>query len=68
VRSRAPLDGHGGRLTSGPDLQVACQVVDRSGVVGVLTALVDSDVGRPRAIGVRAPARRLSAQRVGLSP
>jgi hypothetical protein len=54
VRSRAPLDGSGGRLTSSTDLQVACQVVDRSGVVGVLTALVDSDVGRPRTISVRA--------------
>jgi hypothetical protein len=54
MRQRAPVDGNGGRPTSGTELQAACRVVDRSGVVPALTTLVDSDVGRPRTISVRA--------------
>jgi hypothetical protein len=53
VRRRAPLDGAGGRATSNTDLQVACRVVDRSGVVPALSSLLDAAVGRHRTISVR---------------
>jgi hypothetical protein len=54
MRQRAPVDADGGRATSHGDLQVACRVADRSGAIPVLTSLVDSEVGRPRTISVRA--------------
>ncbi len=50
---RAPIDAGGGRATSTTDLQTACRVVDRSGVVPVLTPLLDAEVGRHRTISVR---------------
>ena len=53
MKRRAPLDGAGGRPTSNTDLQVACRIVDRSGVVPVLSPLLDAEVGRPRTVSVR---------------
>ncbi len=50
--TRAPLDANGGRATSSTDLQIACRVVDRAGVVPVLTPLIDAEVGRHRTISV----------------
>jgi hypothetical protein len=50
---RAPIDAHGGRATSTTDLQIACRVVDSTGVVPVLTPLLDAEVGRRRTISVR---------------
>lgn len=50
---RAPMDANGGRPTSATDLQIACRVVDRSGVVAVLSELLDAEVGRHRTISVR---------------
>jgi hypothetical protein len=53
MRRRAPLDGAGGRATSNTDLQIACRVVDLSGVVEVLSPLLDAEVGRHRTISAR---------------
>jgi hypothetical protein len=50
---RAPIDAAGGRVTTNTDLQIACRVVDRSGVVTVLAGLLDAEVGRHRTISVR---------------
>src|SRR5580704_5490924 len=50
---RAPIDAHGGRATSNTDLQIACRVVDRAGVVPALLSLLDAEVGRHRTISVR---------------
>ena len=50
---RAPIDANGGRATSATDLQIACRIVDRSGVVAVLSDLLDAEVGRHRTISVR---------------
>jgi hypothetical protein len=53
VKGRAPLDANGGRAASNAELQIACRVVDSSGVVSVLTRLLDAEVGRQRTISVR---------------
>jgi len=53
MKRRAPLDGAGGRPTTTTDLQVPCRVVDRAGVVPVLSSLLDAEVGRHRTISVR---------------
>jgi len=45
---RAPLDTSGGRPTSGAELNLARQLIERSGIVEVLEPFVDADVGRPR--------------------
>ncbi|HEX6395665.1 MAG TPA: hypothetical protein VFZ97_19705 [Acidimicrobiales bacterium] len=50
---RAPIDANGGRATANTDLQIACRVVDQSGVVPVLNELLDAEVGRHRTISVR---------------
>ena len=46
--TRAPLDLGGGRPTSGSELNIARQVIIRSGVVDALSPLIDSGIGRPR--------------------
>ena len=46
--TRAPLDLSGGRPTSGSELNIARQVIIRSGVVDALSPLIDSGIGRPR--------------------
>jgi hypothetical protein len=53
VKRRAPLDGAGGRATSNADLQIACRIVDKAGVIPVLAPLMDAEVGRHRTISVR---------------
>jgi hypothetical protein len=45
---RAPLDLSRGRPTSGAELNVARQLVERSGVVEALEPTMDAKVGRPR--------------------
>ena len=45
---RPPLDTSGGRPTSGAELNLARQLIERSGIVEVLDPFVDSEVGRPR--------------------
>ncbi|MHB8465724.1 MAG: hypothetical protein ACYDH6_23705 [Acidimicrobiales bacterium] len=52
-RVRAPLDASGGRATSAHELQLACGIVDRSGVVDVLEPHMTADVGRHRTISLR---------------
>jgi len=53
VKRRAALDANGGRATTETDLQIACRLVDRSGVVEVLSPLMDAAVGRHRTISIR---------------
>ena len=50
---RAPLDASGGRPTTGHELQLACGIVDRAGVVPVLEPHFDAEVGRHRTISLR---------------
>ncbi len=45
---RPPLDTSGGRPTSGAELNLARQLIERSGVVEVLEPVLKSEVGRPR--------------------
>ncbi len=45
---RPPLDTSGGRPTSGADLNLARQLIERSGILEVLAPFIDSEVGRPR--------------------
>jgi hypothetical protein len=52
-RGRAPLDASGGRPTTGHELQLACGIVDRSGVVDVLEPSFTAEVGRHRTISLR---------------
>jgi len=49
---RPPLDTSGGRATSGAELNVARQLVERSGITEVLGPPLDSDVGRPRQLSL----------------
>lgn len=53
TRHRAPLDATGGRATSANDLQQACGIVDRSGVIGILEPFFTADTGRHRVLGLR---------------
>lgn len=53
MRWRAPIDAGGGRATSATDMQIACRIVDRAGVVPALSDLLDAEVGRHRTISVR---------------
>ena len=50
--TRAPLDLSGGRRTSGSELNIARQVIIRSGVVEALNPHVDSGIGRPRRLSL----------------
>ncbi|HLK41821.1 MAG TPA: hypothetical protein VKV34_00660 [Thermoleophilia bacterium] len=52
-RGRAPLDASGGRPTTAHELQLACGIVDRSGVVPVLEPYFTAEVGRHRLISLR---------------
>lgn len=53
MKPRAPIHGSGGRATSETNLQIAARIVDRSGVVPVLSPLMDAEVGRHRTVSVR---------------
>jgi hypothetical protein len=55
MKRRAPIDAHGGRATSNADVQIACRIVDRAGVVPFLSALLDTEVGRHRPAGEPTP-------------
>ena len=46
--TRAPLDVTRGRPTSAAELNIARQLIARSGIVAALTPALDADVGRPR--------------------
>src|SRR5712691_12706882 len=50
---RAPIDTDGGRATGETDLQIARQVIDRSGVLPVLSPILESGVGRPRTLSLQ---------------
>jgi hypothetical protein len=45
---RSSLDEGGGRPTSSSELNLARQLIERSGVVDVLGPFIDAEVGRPR--------------------
>lgn len=50
---RAPIDTGGGRATGKTDLQAAGQLIDKSGVLPVVSPILESGVGRPRALTLR---------------
>jgi hypothetical protein len=50
--SRPPLDTSGGRPTTAAELNVARQLVDRSGLVELLGPHIDAEVGRPRTLSL----------------
>jgi hypothetical protein len=50
---RAPIDTGGGRATGETDLQVARELIDKSGILPVLCPILESGVGRPRALSLR---------------
>src|SRR2546427_10569860 len=54
VKRRAPIDTGGGRATGETDLQIARQVIDKSGVLPVLSPLLETGVGRPRTLTLQA--------------
>ncbi|MGH2717800.1 MAG: hypothetical protein ACRDJU_04390 [Actinomycetota bacterium] len=54
MKKRAPIDTSGGRATGETDLQVARQIVEKSGVLAVLSPILESGVGRPRSLCLRA--------------
>ena len=51
---RAPIDTSGGRPTSAGELNILRQLVMKSGVIAVLDSHVDSEVGRPRQLNLKA--------------
>ncbi len=50
--SRAPIDTSDGRPTNDGELNIARQLVRRSGVVSVLEPFLDAEVGRPRELSL----------------
>jgi len=54
VKRRAPIDTGGGRATGATDLQIARQIIDKSGVLTVLSPLLETGVGRPRTLPIEA--------------
>ena len=54
TRHRAPLDATGGRATGAHDLQLACGIVDRSGVVEFLEPRFMAETGRHRILSLKA--------------
>jgi hypothetical protein len=49
---RPPLDTSGGRPASGAELNVARQLIERSGITEILGPLLDAEVGRPRKLSL----------------
>ena len=49
---RAPLDTSGGRAPSGAELNLARQLVERSGIPSVLDPFIHAEVGRPRQLSL----------------
>jgi hypothetical protein len=54
VKRRASIDTGGGRATGETDLQIARQVIEKSGVLPVLSPLLETGVGRPRTLPLEA--------------
>src|SRR5713101_7281352 len=54
MKHRAPLDASGGRPTGETDLQVASQLIEKSGVLAILSPILESGLGRPRTLSLRA--------------
>ena len=54
MKRRAAIDTGGGRATGETDLQVARQLISKSGVLPVLTPLLETGVGRPRTLPLEA--------------
>src|SRR5207253_1837326 len=54
VKRRAPIDTGGGRGIGETDLQIARQIIDKAGVLPVLTPLLETGVGRPRTLPLNA--------------
>lgn len=54
MKRRPPIDTSGGRATGPTELQIACQVIEKSGVLPVLTPLLETGVGRPRTLTLKA--------------
>ena len=54
MKRRPPIDTIGGRATGPTEFQMARQVIDNSGVLRVLTPLIETGVGRPRALTLKA--------------
>ncbi len=52
--TRAPIDTSAGRPTSSAELNIARQVIRRSGLVDILAPCIDAEVGRPRLLGLEA--------------
>jgi hypothetical protein len=50
VKRRPPINTGGGRATGETDLQIARQVIEKSGVLPVLTPLLETGIGRPRTL------------------
>jgi hypothetical protein len=50
--SRPPLDTNGGRPTTGAELTVARQLIDRSGLAELLEPYFTAEVGRPRTLSL----------------
>ena len=51
---RAPIDTSGGRPTSGAELNLARQLIERSGIIDVLGSSIETQVGRPRQLSLDA--------------
>ena len=51
---RAPLDASGGRPTTGHDLQLACGIIDRAGVLRILEPYFTAETGRHRILELEA--------------
>jgi hypothetical protein len=49
---RPPLDTSGGRPTSGAELNLARQLLERSGIPSVLEPFIHAEVGRPRQLSL----------------
>ncbi|MCW3037476.1 MAG: hypothetical protein JWM17_2788 [Actinobacteria bacterium] len=54
MKRRPPLDTGGGRATGPTELIAAVQVIEKAGVLAVLTPLIETGVGRPRTLILKA--------------
>jgi hypothetical protein len=54
VKRRPPIDTGGGRATGETDLQIARQIIEKSGVLPVLSPLLEKGIGRPRTLPLEA--------------
>jgi hypothetical protein len=54
VKRRPPIDTGGGRATGETDLQIARQIIEKSGVLPALSPLLEKGIGRPRTLPLQA--------------